>query len=401
MLHNEIKAYLENWDREQKTFSSSTDKRIWELENEQTIMEMIKKIITECENKGYTQTKEDVSECMAFGFRPNHPPDKNWRTYYGPMYECTNKNTKQIIEYPSIQKVDQEVLGYWAKRAKECKNPILSSRYADLVVDFSPKILNRKAGRDLFQTVIDSNVAICENSLVDSLDCITKIQRALTLAIKICDRERIVRVKDVIITLENNFEDYQSGLWGFAFESLVLDSTGKVCLDEAEIKQIVGDIEERLKKTARDTWLAGKAVNLLAKYYAKKMEEDEKSLMRVLGAYENASKSDQRSNSMAMFKLLDYGQILKLYEKYAKQSYKAKGARTRILRELEQLIPDLGKFMKKVSTTIKIAPKNIDELIDRIFGSNGQDELKVVMGRIARECLSQVEEIKKTIQRNP
>ena len=51
--------------------------------------------------------------------------------------------------------------------------------------------------------------------------------------------------------------------------------------------------------------------------------------------------------------------------------------------------------MKKVSTTIKIAPKNIDELIDRIFGSNGQDELKVVMGRVAREGLSQVEEIKK------
>ena len=396
MLHDKIKAYLEIWEREKKTFSSSTGKRIWEQENEQTISEMIKKILTECENKGYKQTKEDVSEWMAFGFRPNHPSDKNWGTYYGPMCVFQDRNTGQMIEYPSTQKVDQEVLEYWAKRAKECENPVLSSRYADLVVDFSTKILNRKAGRDVFQTVIDSNVAICENSLAESLDCITKVQRACSLAIKIGDQERIVKAKDAIIKLENNIaQDDKPGLWGFAFESLVLDLTVKKFIDEAEIKQIVGDLEERLKRVERNPQFAEKAVCLLAKYYAKEMEEDEKDLMRILGVYENAFKSDQLSNSSAMFKLLDYGQILKLYEKYASQSYKAKGARKRILRELGQLNPDWGKFMEEVSTTIKIAPKNIDELIDRIFGSNGQVELKAVMGRVAREGLSQVKEIKK------
>ena len=145
--------------------------------------------------------------------------------------------------------------------------------------------------------MIDSNIAICENSLAESLDCITKIRRALDLAIRISDRERIAKVKDAIIKLENNFEDYQSGLWGFAFESLVLDPRGKECIDEAETKQVIGNLEERLKRVGRDPWLAWKAVSLLAKYYAKKMEEDEKSLMRVLGVYENAFKSDQLSNS--------------------------------------------------------------------------------------------------------
>ncbi|MGI6484023.1 MAG: hypothetical protein ACOX0R_00145 [Candidatus Dojkabacteria bacterium] len=32
------------------------------------------------------------------------------------------------------EQVDQEILEYWIKRAKESKNPILSSRYVDLVV---------------------------------------------------------------------------------------------------------------------------------------------------------------------------------------------------------------------------------------------------------------------------
>ena len=396
MLHNEIKAYLENWEREKKTFSSSTGKRIWEQENEQTISEMIKKILTECENKGYKQTKEDVSEWMAFGFRPNHPSDKNWGTYYGPMCVFQDRNTRQMIEYPSIQKVDQEVLEYWAKRAKECENPILSSRYADLVVDFSPKILNRNADIGLFQTVIDSNIAICENSSVDSSDCITKIQRALGLAIRVGDQERIVKVKDAIIKLEGNIaKDHKPGLWGFAFELLVLGSTGKVCLDEAERKRIVGDLEERLKRVARNPRLAEKAVYLLAEYYAKEKGKEEENLMRILGVFEKSLKSDQLSNSSAMFKVPAYEQIFKLYGKYANQSYKARGAKRRILKELGQLNPDWRASMKEVLTPVKIDRKNIDDVVDRTFGSNGQDELKVVMGRVAREGLPKMEEIKK------
>ena len=65
------KGVLGELGARKENFLTSADKHAWEVENEQTIREMIKKIITECENKGYKQTKEDFSEWMAFGFLPN------------------------------------------------------------------------------------------------------------------------------------------------------------------------------------------------------------------------------------------------------------------------------------------------------------------------------------------
>ena len=385
MLHNEIKAYLDSWERGKKTLTSHI--------GEHTVIgEAIKKILVD--DKDYVRTEMDIFEWMAFDFQPDAPPDMSWDTYYGSMYVFPDQKTGQMVETPSIQKVNQEALRYWAKRAEECNNPILSSRYADLVVDFSKKISNKDADIALVQTVIDSNIAICENSLAESLDCITKIRRALNLAIRIGDRERIARVKDAIIKLENNIaEDDQPGLWGFDFELLVLGSTGKMRLDETERKQIVENLEERLNRVAQNPWFAEKAVHLLAEYYAK--NKDENNLMRILCVYENAFKSDQRSNSDAILKASAYEQIRALYGHFASQFPKVEEARKRILRELGQLDLNWKKSLKKVSTEFKVDQKKIDEFINRTFGPDGRDELEVVLGRMVLVDLLKEENVKK------
>ena len=385
MLHNELKTYLENWEREKKALTVYIGEPM-------IIGDAIKNILTE--DKEYKRTKEDVLEWMAFDFFPDHPSDTGWGTYYGPMWVLPDQKTGQMIEHPSIQLVDQEALEYWTKRAKECQNPILSSRYADLVVDFSKKILNKNADIALVQKVIDSNVAICENSLAYSLDCITKIRRALVLATRIGDRVRIARVKDAIIKLENDIaEDGKPGLWGFAFGWLVLDSTGKVCLDEVERGKLVEILENRLKSVEQDPWLAEKAVHLLAEYYAR--EQDEENLMRILSVYENAFKSDQRSNSDSMLKTSSYEQVLTLYRKYASRFSRAEEGRKRVLREFGQQDLDWEKSLKKVSTKVNIPQGKIDEFIDRTFGSNGRDPLEMVFGRIALANLLKKEDMKK------
>ena len=385
MLHNKIKAYLESWEQEKKALTSYIGESM-------IIGDAIKNILTE--DKEYKRTKEDVLEWMAFDFQPDYPPDKGWGTYYGPMWVFPDQNTGQMIEYPSIQRVDQETLEYWTKRAEESENPILSSRYADLVVDFSKKILNKNADINLIRTAIDSNIAICENSLAYSLDCIIKVRRALKLATNIGDQIRIAKVKDAIIKLENDIaEDDKPGLWGFEFELLILDTTGKVCLDDAEEKQIVGNLEARLKRVAQNPWHAEGAVYLLAKYYSKK--KDEKNLMRILGVYENAFKSDQRSNSDAMLKASAYERIRSLYGHYASQFPKVEEARKRILRELGQLDLDWEKSLKEVSTTVSIPKEKIDEFIDHIFGSKRQDDLETVMRKIALANLLKKENMKK------
>ena len=188
MLNREVKKYLESLEQKQTVPMS--------FHGEHDIAQKIKDILKKDEK--YEPTKEDIAEQMAFDFMADYPNDNSgWEIYHGPMFVMPNKDG-QMVEYPSIKRINQEMLEYWAKRAKESKSPILSSRYADLVVDFSPKTLSKSADVDLFQIVIDSNIAICEKSLVDPLDCKTKIKRALDLAIQKYDQGRITKTKNTL-----------------------------------------------------------------------------------------------------------------------------------------------------------------------------------------------------------
>jgi len=191
MLCQDVKTYLEDLDQQQKALVS--------YNGEHDIAKAIKDILAKDTN--HKPTVEDIAEQMAFDFMAAYPNDNSgWGTYYGPMFVLPNQQG-QMVEYPSIKRIDEEILKYWAKRAKETKNPILSSRYADLVIDFSPRVINKNADIDLFQIVINSNIAICEKLLADPLDCKTKIKRALVLAIQINNQEKIVKAKETIINL--------------------------------------------------------------------------------------------------------------------------------------------------------------------------------------------------------
>jgi hypothetical protein len=50
--------------------------------------------------------------------------------------------------------------------------------------------------------VIDSNIAICNELLMDILDCKTILKRAFDLAIKIGNKGKITRSKEAIIDFE-------------------------------------------------------------------------------------------------------------------------------------------------------------------------------------------------------
>jgi len=243
MLNSEVKKYLESLEQEQITPMS--------FHGEHGIAQKIKDILKK--DTAYEPTKEDIAEQMAFDFMADYPNDNSgWETYHGPMFVLPN-DKGQMVEYPSIRRVDQEMLEYWTKRAKESRNPILSSRYADLVVDFSPKVLSKSTNVDLFQIVIDSNITVCEKSLADPLDCKTKIKRALILAIQTNDQTRITKAKDTIIKLEKDIAiDDKPGLWGFAFKWLILDFSKKIILEDTEKNKLVDEIEERLKREEKN-----------------------------------------------------------------------------------------------------------------------------------------------------
>jgi hypothetical protein len=382
MIHPEIKKYLKSLEQEQGVLAF--------YDGEYNIAQKINNILKKDEQ--YSPTKEDIAERIAFDFMANYKNDNTgWGAYYGPMFVLLN-NEGQMVEFP----VDKETIKYWTERAKESNNPILSSRYADLVVDFSSKTLNKSAGIDLFQVVIDSNIAICEKSFVNPLDCKTKIKRALTLSVRINDKKRINKVKTTIIKLEKNIEiDDKPGLWGFSFRWLVLDFAKKIALVDKEKQGLINDLEEKLKRIKKDPYLAESATSLLTEYYAS--ENDEKNLMRVLGILENSLKTNERINSDALLKTHAYEQVHEIYRKYASRFTEAEKANKRLSQEIGQLDLDWDKSLEKISVETKIKQKDIDDYLKEIFGKNKDNKLEMVMRGIALSHLPRKNEVKKQL----
>lgn len=387
MMHNKVKNYLEKLDREAKPLGS--------FHGEHDISKEIKNILTT--DSGYEPTKEDMAEQAAFDFMEDYSNDNSgWGTYHGPMFVLPN-NEGQMVEYPSIKRVDRETLDYWKKRAGETKNSILAFRYANLVVDFSPKVIGRGADVMLIQLVIDSGIVICEKGLADPLDCKTKINRALALSIQVKDQGRITKVKEAIIKLERTTAvDDKPGLWGFAFKWLILDFGKRLSLNKGEKDSIVKDIEDRLDRVRANPWLTENAVSLLAEYFAS--EKDEDNLMRVLSVLEKTFKEDERANSDALLKFHSYEQIHEIYRKYASRFPKAEVANKRLSKEIGQLDLDWNKSLKEISVETKIPQEQIDKFLAFIFGKDEENSLERIMARLALSNLPQKDAIVKQLK---
>ena len=269
MLNSKVKDYLDSLEKEFKFLAS------------EFMHHIANKAIDLMKNdKNSKNVSENIAEIFAFYLEEGNPNHYDgWGTYYGPMVVCRDESGK-ANESPSIKNIDQNMIEYWEKRAKECENSILLSRYADLVVDFSPKISDRIADNEFFHKVIDSNIIICEKSLAAPLVRITKAKRALDLAVTIIDKKRLTKIKDTIIKLEKDIaEDYMPGLWGFAFRWLLLDYSEEVTLGDNERQELVKDMEERLKRVQGNSWLSKHARKLLSEYYRR--NNDRENFMRV------------------------------------------------------------------------------------------------------------------------
>lgn len=389
MLNKGIKKYLDEFDK--RLLPIDTGNGEFEIANR------IKQII-EKENKNYKRTNEDIAEEIAFDFLPGYPNVKSeWGTYYGPKFILPDQSG-QMKEYPSIQKVTEHMLNYWQDRANIVTNPILKSRYADLVVDFYPTVVKKNAHYALFSLVIDSNIDICKKLLMYPLDCKKKIKRALDLCLKSNNVEKLELTIEAIIDLENKIaEDSKLGLWGFSFKWSLLDYKNKINITPEAENKIVGNLEERLKRVKKDLWAVEHAVSLLADYYAN--ERDEKNLMRVLGVLEESFKQNKRMNSDALLKIHSIGRVHEIYKKYRDKGFEdARLATNRISHEISQLELDWHKSLKKIETKIEVKNEDIDKFLNTIFGEKNGFPLETVLSYIASRFLPQKKKIKNLLE---
>ncbi len=161
MLNDEIKTYLENLDREKKALASCHD--------EYVITNKIKNILEKDTN--YEPTIEDNAERMALYFWEAYPND--WGTYPGPMSTLLNRQ-RQMVEYPDVEEVNEETLKCWAKRAKESRNPILSSRYEKAILLLAEYYANEKDESNLMRVLDVLEKSLKMNNHIN-LDALLKV----------------------------------------------------------------------------------------------------------------------------------------------------------------------------------------------------------------------------------
>ncbi len=375
MIRKELKDYLDQLETEIKPIE------------EFNLGEKISEIL-DTKNVKITD-KEELAEYIAFEFLADYSnKESGWGTYYGPMMVWKTKESG-FIEFPSIKQVDKETLVYWEKRAGECKHPILIYRYADLVFDFGPKVLNKGIDFKIAQKVIDSGIEVCTAGLDDGLGCKSKLERCLRLAVQINDSVRIEKLKTVIIETEIKYaEDDKPGLWGYAFQWLVFDKTGKIILSDIEKTKLLNDLEDRLKRLMAmdtiDSWRVECAVKLLAPYYS--MNHDEINLKRVLDDLESSYRKDTYANSDGMLISNYLEKFIDIYLDYSAFEF-AKKARERIVNELSNL-GERGKFaMQEISTEVTIKNEDVDKFIKTIFGENDSSVLEKVIARIVTQFI--------------
>lgn len=314
-------------------------------------------------------TGEALYEILAFDlFARGEGAESDWGTHYGSMMSGPIEGTNEQWEYPSKKQIDGAAIDYWSRRAREAKHPILVGQYADIAFDLAG-IAGKKPDHTLAQLAIDSILRICASNLVEGIYQRVEIHRALTLSLKISDKERLNKVISAVIDIERKIAiDDKPGLWGFSFEWLVIDGQQKFELDKAIENQLLQDLEGRLKRLIAESnpepWNVERAITLLATYYIR--AKDNANAMRILLILEDAFRRNERANSDALLKVSYLEKLDGLYRQNGALPGMSEHIE-RIAKELPEASKHSTESFQEFSTEIKIDRKEIDDYLKAIF----------------------------------
>ncbi len=329
-------------------------------------------------------------ESIAFGFVEDYLDKPNgWGSYYGPMIVMKNENG-QWIESPSIKLVDSPTIEYWSNRAEISKHPVFVLRYSDLVWEFSKRIIGKGAKINMAQQVIDNTITIVENNLFEyEFNAITKLKRALSIAMGVNDQERITKLISCIINYEDKIAiDDKPGLWGFSFDCLI--DRKKDLVDSAQEQKIIADLEARILRTSKkdknlDPHATESAAVRLLRYYRSK--SDKTNAERILLVYGQSFISAAENNKG----LIASNWLQKVYELYSDNGLKKEAEL--VSQKLIESNKTINEEMKEISKEIKIDEKEYQKFLDTIVGKN----LVEALNNIAWRFLPNDDNLKKEV----
>jgi hypothetical protein len=337
------------------------------------------------------------AELMAFHFEEeNSDVTTDWGTYFGPYMVWRNDDGTSTVS-PSIKAVDKETIEYWSKRLAETKNPLLKARYAGLVWDFSKPILNTNPDYKIGLQYVENLIEIVENRRHEiDFNLITKIKRAMQVAIRLNEQELIRRAKTAIIDLEEKIvENDKPGLWGFSFDMLI--GNKKVILTQNEEENILSKLIQRFYNLTTEEnlniWAAEAAAERLANYYRKKnkIEKSQEIILNLGKAYEA---NEKNGSAMQITSWIQH--LHKIYMDF--NLHKEAEA---LLVRLREIGPKIKYEMNPVSTSVNVPAGKIAEIVD--FMVDGEP-LKIIY-KLISNFVPQTKNVKQHLfefaKRNP
>lgn len=336
------------------------------------------------------EKEEDISmelkaESMAFDFMENYTSkDTGWGTYFGPMI-VWNNGEGILIESPSIKLITPEIMEYWTRRLIQTKNPILKARYSGLIWDFSKPVLDSNPDYKIGVEYVKSLISTVENRVNRyETDLITKIKRAIQVAISLNATDLIENAKNATIELENDIaENDKRGLWGFSYDILV--GNKKVDLTAEEEEKIIKALELRFEELSNEPklnpWNAESAAGRLAEYYQKNRNKQKvKEVILQLGkAYETNEKNEC---VMQVFSSLQH--LHKIYTTYGLQE-----EANAVLIRLRKLGPKIKEELQPISSSVEIPNDKLDAFINFML----EGEPKLIFHKIIQYFIPKKDDI--------
>ncbi|MCE5340078.1 MAG: DUF4209 domain-containing protein [Planctomycetaceae bacterium] len=336
---------------------------------------------------------EWLAEYTAFDFYEDGSEQGSvWGIYFGPMMSGKDKDGT-TWEIPSLNQVTPEILDYWYNRAKQAKHPILKTRYATLVWEFSKHVTNKPADITMAHICIDSVIEmaklLCHKY---ESNVIRKIKYATKLAISINDKIRSNQLRDTMIDFEGKIaDDSKRGLWGFSFDTLLMNK--KIKLVDEQAKNIIDDLETRLDRVSNfdnkesfDPFAAESAAIRLAQYYRKQNNPDDikRALLKYGGAFEKISK--EASGLLAITWLQKVESIYR--------DFGLKDEADKLLNIIHNRGPDAHKDMKPISVKTEIPREEMDNYVNAMTAG----EIDKVMTMIVIQYIPNKSETQKELK---
>jgi len=297
---------------------------------------LLVKIVDEYERQGNKAEVEKVrAEAAAFSLCEH---GDSFPDYYQPMMTFTNGATIPPLEFFS-----GEVLSHLENRARTTQNPILASRFADVVWDLSPD-----KNPEMARIAIDNYLKCVSIYRTNSwgVDLSTAIKRAVQLTNMINDPQRLTRAKEVILQ---------------QMRELDADNDRRFCMDLASAIALSG----KIKLSGAEAGEVKGVLSRAATYYQEEHAVDESKLGPVEGPNEHFVRSFHESiielastkNLVGVDKTFHRIEIARSHEREGDRALACKNYLASVVfyRSAEKRFSDLGLKDEKDRIRVKLA----------------------------------------------